>query len=123
MAAFSTIALAALGMAGVLGAGKALTRTGNDPMRSLGPGPSTALGRLRPTDSPVLGQAVPRATANLGNTPAAPDPTLAASQAAGAADAAAMKAKRRGASGSLLTGQGAGPSAPASLQPRTLIGY
>ena len=121
MAAFSTLALAGLGLAGVFGLGKALTK--DDPMKSKGPAPGP-LGRSRPADSPILGQAIKRPDpTNLGGTPTPPDATKLAADAGNAADIAAQKAKKRGASGSLLTDGPGGNGAPAKLAPRTLIGY
>ena len=129
MAAFSTLALIGAGLLGAGAVAKKLSSGSNSAAtsRSLAPGPaSTTLGRQRPADSPIIGQAIPRVDPN---NPAAkitaPTPPAAANtgQAAiGAADAAAQKARRRGGNQSLLTGRGRDQRS-ADFKPKSLLGY
>lgn len=96
--------------------------------QQLAPGPTadatgtTATGRKKPADAEVIGQAQPRDA----GTPMPEDPTLAASNAAGAALSAAQRARKKGSASSLLGGgMPLSKQAPAmnTGKPRTLLGF
>jgi hypothetical protein len=91
---------------------------------ALAPGASgAAIGDARrPSASAVtVGTAVPRNQANA--TPPAPDATAASSNASGSARAAGLRARRKGAGSSVLSGLPVTGGGAARVRTRTLLGY
>lgn len=109
MAAFSTLAMLAIAGIGGAVASKSLSKS------STAPGPTTALGQTEQPPSTILGAATP------------PDAAAAKSTAMTEAQKAAMRQRKKAAG----VGQTAATSAagglsmnpPASMTPRTLLGY